>query len=167
MIETDWGVAPCVVRSERTGSYQWCEGVHLLIQTICTTLIMSSNSVMLLLWSRQGRQKLHSWSLLWYRGQINVELMICMISEWQTWSSDCSRQADESHPLLYLAMNEAKDCRAILCSELVPKSIRDGKRQMERKNPGERIERKVVPGSTLTFFHYSLMLLLRIYYFLN
>lgn len=151
-------------RSERTGICRWCEGVHLLIQTSCTSLTMSSNSVMLLLRSRQRRQKLHSQSPLWYRGQINGQLMV---SELWTWSSHCSRQADESDPLLYLALNKAKICRAILCTELVPRSIRDGKKQGEEKGLGERIERKVVPGSTVTFFYYSLVLLLRIYYFLN
>lgn len=69
-------------RSEGTGKYRWCEGVHLLIQTSCITLTMSSHSVMLLLRSRQGRWKLHSQSPLWYKGQINVQLVVCMISEW-------------------------------------------------------------------------------------
>lgn len=68
-------------RSEGTGSYRWWEGVHPLIQTSCTALTVSPHSVMLHLRSRQGRWKLCSQSPLWYRGQINVQLMVCMISE--------------------------------------------------------------------------------------
>lgn len=135
-------------RSERTGNYRRGGGVHLLIQTRCTCLTMSSSSVMFPLGSRQGRWKLHSSK--------------CPCDA----SSDCSRQANELDPLLYLAMSEAKVCRDILLTGLVLKYIRDGKMSGEGKGSGERLERKPLPGSTLTFFQYSLMVLLSICYFL-
>lgn len=61
------------------------------------------------------------------RGQINAQFMVHMISEQYTCSSDCPRQSNELDPLLYLAKSEAKVCREILHTGLVPKSVRDGK----------------------------------------
>lgn len=136
-------------RSERTGNYRQCGGVHLLIQTRCTCLSMSSSPVMFRLRSRQGRWKLHSSK--------------CPCDT----SSDCSRQANKLDSLLYLAMSEAKVCRGILHTGLVLKNIRDGEMSGEGKGSGESLERKLFPGSTLTFFQYSLMLLLNICYFLK
>lgn len=78
-------------RSERTGNYRRCEGVHLLIQISCTRLTVSTSSAMLLLCSLSDLGKEDRCSVpkmtcetssFKKRGQLNTQFMVHMISEW-------------------------------------------------------------------------------------